>query len=196
MSTFFSRGELGTSAALLAAAIIGVFFGFWLERAGFGSARKLTAIFYRRDFAVLKVMFAAIVTAALGLRALVLSGHVDEALLYHMDTVLLPQIAGGLVFGVGFVAGGYCPGTAVVALAAGRLDAVVFLVGAMAGSLGFAALYDVLVPYLEVGACGVLGLPETLGLSKGLTTLALTVVALLAFALADRITVRDEKSPS
>src|SRR5450830_285707 len=55
--------ELG----LVVAVLIGIAFGFVLERSGFGRAPKLAAQFYLRDMTVFKVMFTAIVTAMLGL---------------------------------------------------------------------------------------------------------------------------------
>jgi hypothetical protein len=184
---FFAQGLLDSPQALAWAALIGVAFGFWLERAGFGSSRKLTAIFYLRDFAVLQVMLSAIVTAALGLSALAVLGAVDVAQLHRMETVLAPQVAGGLVFGVGFVMGGWCPGTALVGLAAGKGDALVFLLGAMAGSLGYAAAFPALARFQETGACGVLTLPEAFGLPRGLVTLLVVSAAVGAFAGAGRI---------
>ena len=64
---FFKYGLFGDEVALIVAFVIGLGFGFFLERAGFGSARKLVAQFYLTDLAVFKVMFTAIVTAMLGL---------------------------------------------------------------------------------------------------------------------------------
>ena len=52
-------------------------FGFALERAGFGSSRRLAGIFYFRDMTVLKVMFTGLVTAMLGLSLLVGLGWLD-----------------------------------------------------------------------------------------------------------------------
>lgn len=45
----------------------GVLYGYVLENAGLGSPRKLTAQFRLTDWTVFKVMFTAIVVAALGL---------------------------------------------------------------------------------------------------------------------------------
>ena len=67
IETFFALDQLDTPKAFFAAFAIGLAFGFFLERAGFGSSRKLTAIFYFRDMSVLKVMFTALLTAMLGL---------------------------------------------------------------------------------------------------------------------------------
>lgn len=180
----YANQLLGSPIGLLLALVIGSGFGFWLERAGFGSSRKLTAIFYLRDFAVLKVMFSAMVTAALGLQVLGALGHVDLAALYVPESIVWPQLVGGLLFGIGFVAGGWCPGTAAVGLASGKLDALVFLLGAAIGSLAFAGMQPHLADFLHAGTCAVGSLPEQLGVSGPIGALALLVVALLAFAAA------------
>lgn len=183
----FDQGLLDAPIGLFAALAIGLLFGFWLERSGFGSSRKLTSIFYFDDWAVLKVMFTAMVVAALGLQLLSGLGVVELQSLFVPETVIWPQLVGGLVFGVGFVMGGWCPGTAAVGLGSGRLDALVFLLGAGAGSLAFAGLQPQLGDFLQAGACGVCSLPEQLGVSPGLGALVLLAVALLAFAGATKV---------
>lgn len=183
----YANDLLGQPIGLLLSLFVGLGFGFWLERAGFGSSRKLTAIFYLRDFAVLKVMFSAMVTAALGLQGLGLLGYVDLQALYVPESIVWPQLVGGLIFGLGFVAGGWCPGTAAVGLASGKLDALVFLLGAGAGSLAFAGLQPRLGDFLQAGTCSVGSLPEQLGLSGPLGALALLLIALGAFAGATKI---------
>ena len=102
--TYFDSGTLNSLDGLLMALVIGCGFGFWLERAGFGSSRKLAAIFYGRDFAVLKVMFTAIVTAAVGLYALSIFGWIDPSAIYLMETFLWPQVVGVAVLAVVLVA--------------------------------------------------------------------------------------------
>ena len=67
ISTFFGQDALSSPAAMLAALVIGLAFGFSLEQAGFGSSRRLAGIFYFRDMTVLKVMFTAVIVAMLGL---------------------------------------------------------------------------------------------------------------------------------
>ncbi len=190
MSNFYFENRLDTPAALAASVLIGLAFGFWLERAGFGSSRKLAAIFYRVDFAVLKVMFTAIVTAAVGLYLLEATGVVDVRTLYRPETFLTPQIAGGLLFGAGFVLGGWCPGTALVGVAAGKIDALVFLAGSGVGSLAFAAAWPSLADFASSGARGVSTLPAVFGWSEGLVTTLVVALALIAFAAARRLTVR------
>jgi len=110
IETFFGSDALNSGKALLAALVIGFFFGFSLERAGFSSSRKLAGIFYFRDMTVLKVMFTALITAMIGLSYFVALGWVKPGSLFLMDTVYGAQIAGGLLFGVGFVMGGWLSG--------------------------------------------------------------------------------------
>ena len=98
---FFKFGMFGDETSLLVAFAIGIGFGFFLERAGFASARKLMAQFYLTDLAVFKVMFTAILTAMLGVIYLSWIGMLDLSLVYLTPTFVLPQIVGGLVFGVG-----------------------------------------------------------------------------------------------
>lgn len=92
---------------LTVAVLLGFFFGFFLERAGFSSAKKLTAQFYFKDFAVLKVMFTAIVVAALGLAYFGLTGWLDMSQVFVPATFIWPQLLGGLMLGAGFIVGGY-----------------------------------------------------------------------------------------
>lgn len=183
----FANGQLDTPLGLLLALVVGLGFGFWLERAGFGSSRKLTAIFYLQDFAVLKVMFSAMATAAVVLQVLAATGHVQLADLFAPPSVLLPQVLGGLLFGAGFVAGGWCPGTAAVGLASGKIDAAVFLLGAGIGSLVFAVVQPQMGDLLTLGTCAIGSLPEQAGVSPVTGTVVLVVIALVAFIGASRV---------
>ncbi len=164
----------------------GFAFGFVLERAGFGSSRKLAAQFFLRDMTVLKVMFSAIVTAMLGLVVLRAARVLDFDALYVNPTYLAPQIVGGLVFGAGFAIGGYCPGTSVVAAVTGKLDAIAFLAGTGAGVLGFAGVYPRLAAFAGAGGERRL-LTDWLHLSFGTVAILVTLLALAMFAGAEWI---------
>jgi hypothetical protein len=128
-------------AGIWSALLCGALFGFVLENAGFGSPCKLTGQFRLRDWSVLKVMFTAIVVTASGLYLLRLAGWVDADALYVPTALVVAAAVGGVLVGAGFAIGGYCPGTSVVGLMSGRLDALVFLVGLVLGTFIFAGLY-------------------------------------------------------
>ena len=111
-------------AEVLVTVVIGFWFGFILEQAGFGDCRNLAAQFYLSDMRVLKVMFSAIVTAMLLVFAASAIGWVDFEQIFVPPTYLAASVAGGLALGVGFIIGGYCPGTSLVSSATLKLDGV------------------------------------------------------------------------
>jgi len=181
----FKYGLFGDEVSLLVAFIIGLGFGFFLERAGFGSSRKLAAQFYLTDLTVFKVMFTAIVTAMLGVFYLSWAGLIDLTLVYYGPTYLVPQLVGGLILGVGFVIGGYCPGTSLVGMATGRLDAVLFGLGILGGIFVFGEAYPAIEGFVNSTLLGELTLPEALGLRHGLVVFLVVVMALGGFKGAE-----------
>ena len=88
--------SLGASPALWVAIAIGIAFGFALERAGLGSARRLPAQFRLTDLTAFKVMFTAILTAMLVVYFLGQLGVVDVARIRVPGTFLVPQAVVGL----------------------------------------------------------------------------------------------------
>ena len=180
--TFFSLDLLNTPIGFLVAGLIGLLFGFFLEQAGFGSSRKLTGIFYLKDMAVLKVMFTAVVVALVGYRYLTAFGWLRAADVYIMPTYWGAAIVGGIIFGVGFVMGGWCPGTAIIGLASAKLDALVFLVGAVLGGIFFNEVYGAVAPLYNGLCAGAVTLSDTLGLPMNVLALALCAIAVLLFA--------------
>ena len=171
--------EFSLGAELAIALALGAGFGFALERAGFGSARKLTAVFYLHDMAVVKVMFSAVVTTLAGLWALAGVGLLDLAQLYIEPTHIAAQLVGGLLFGAGFVIGGYCPGTSMAAIATGRKDGLAFALGMLAGVWAYAEFTPQLDLWYTATALGELTLPTLTGIGMGWWTLVF--VAVLVF---------------
>ena len=107
MTPLFKYGLFGEEFSLLVAFVLGLGFGFFLERAGFGSARKLVAQFYLTDLSVFKVMFTALVTAMVGVIFLNRIGFLDIGELPLIGTYMAPMVVGGLILGSGFAIGGY-----------------------------------------------------------------------------------------
>jgi uncharacterized membrane protein YedE/YeeE len=171
----------------MTALLIGIAFGFCLERAGLGNARKLAGQFYLTDFTVLKVMFSAIVTAMLGAFWLARFGVLDLRGVYVPETYLLPQLAGGLLFGAGFVAAGLCPGTSCVAAASGRGDGAMVVAGMFAGVLVTGLAFAPLRAFYESTARGPLTLPQLLRVPYGVVVFAVVALALATFAGAERL---------
>ena len=175
-----SQIEFSVAADLAIAVALGFGFGFCLERAGFGSARKLTAVFYLYDMAVVKVMFTAIVTAMVGLFVLSAAGLLDLSELYVEPTSYGAQVLGGLLFGAGFIVGGYCPGTSVAAMATGRKDGMVFALGMLAGVTAYAEFTPGIDGWIKATSSGELTLPALTGIGMGWWVLAFVAFLLLA----------------
>jgi len=125
----------------IVALVIGIFFGAILEQAGFSTSKKLVGLFYGYDFTVLRVFFTAGLTAMIGVMAFDYFGLIDMSLVYINPTFLHSAIVGGFLMGLGFVLGGFCPGTSICAAAIGKIDAMIFVVSAVIGVLIFTEGY-------------------------------------------------------
>ena len=189
INTFFSSNSLSSTGALYAALLIGVFFGLVLERAGFGSSRRLAGVFYFTDMSVIKVMFTGLVTAMLGLIIADNVGMIDLPVqIYLMPTYYVAYIVAGLIFGVGFVMGGWCPGTAMVGVASGKIDALIFLTGGIIGSFFFNEIFFLVKSLMTLGQSnqdaygqpGVAFIYNTLGVSRSGFALFVTLIAVAA----------------
>lgn len=186
IDTFFSSGSLGSPAAFVMSLIIGIAFGAVLENAGFGSSRRLAGIFYFRDMAVLKVMFTGVVVCMIAMGYAKGLGWVNQENVYFLPTFYGAQVLGGLIFGVGFVMSGWCPGTAAVGLASGKLDALVFLCGASLGSMIYNEVYPVIKNIAGAGG-EVLFAYDSLGMSEAGLAFLITLVAIGCFWGAEKI---------
>jgi uncharacterized membrane protein YedE/YeeE len=188
---FFEYGLFGESASLVVALVIGIAFGWFLERSGMGSARKLAGQFYLRDLTVFKVMFTAIVTALLGVFWLGWVGVLDVSRIYVPETWILPQLVGGLVFGAGFAMAGLCPGTSCVAAATGRIDGLAVVLGMFAGVFGTGLFFGRLADFYASTPRGTYTLPALFGTSYGVVVFVIVAVALLGFRAADWLEARS-----
>ncbi len=193
MAPFYKMEYFGFEFSLAIAFIIGISFGFFLERGGLGNAKKLATQFYLTDMTVFKVMFTAIITAMLGIYWLSWFGFLDLSLVFVNPTYLVPQLVAGLIFGAGFVIGGLCPGTACVAMATGKIDGLVLLVGIFFGIFIFGETFDKIYDFFYSTSLGKFTIPQFLNLSYGLSIFIIVVMALLGFAGARIVEKRFSK---
>ena len=193
MGPLIPNGLIPIEWNFVIAILIGIAFGYIMEASGFSSSRKLAGVFYGYDFAVLKVFFTSAVVSVIGLYYMDYLSFVDISQLYVQPTYLWAAIIGGMIMGVGFLSGGFCPGTSLCAVAIGKIDGMVFTVGLMIGILIFSESFSVLEPFFETSNLGHIRLVESLGLSPYWIILAITVIALLAFAFSDWVRSKVKK---
>ncbi len=195
IAPYYKYGYFGQDGALLIAVLIGFCFGFFLERGGLGNARKLAGQFYLKDFTVFKVMFTAIITAMIGLHILDALGMLDLSRVYVNPAYLIPQLTAGLLFGAGFVMGGLCPGTSLVAAATGKLDGLVTLAGILFGIFVFGELFNNFTGLLYASSYGQITLAQISGLSATVLVVLITFVAIVIFILIAKYETKKELIP-
>lgn len=176
-------GKFGGYAVFV---LIGIGFGVSLELAGFGDSRRLAAQFYLKDMTVLKTMFTAIIVAAILIFLSAAVGLLDFAQISVTQTFLWPGIVGGLIMGVGFIVGGYCPGTSLVSVASLKIDGLFFLVGTVLGAGFFGESLPAFEDFWNSSFTERYLVSDWLGWSIGATLFAVTLMALVMFYGAEK----------
>ncbi len=178
--TYFN--ELSVNSEYFLAFVVGILFGFFLEQAGFGNARRLALTFYFKNLTVVKTFFTAIITAMVGIILL------DHFSILAMDqswinpTYLWPAIVGGLIMGVGFAVGGYCPGTGFVGLATLKVDALFNIIGGILGMVIFIEVFPLIEKFYIAGPLGERAtLQEFFSFPAGVVGAGVIIMALAAF---------------
>jgi uncharacterized membrane protein YedE/YeeE len=131
--------------ALLYGLLVGIAMGWLLQRVRASSPAMIANALRLRNIAIIKFMALTIAVGSVVVYLL------SFAVPMHFDikpAYVLGVLVGGLIFGVGFAVGGYCPGTCVVGAGEGRKDALFAIGGGVVGALLFTALYAALEPIL------------------------------------------------
>ena len=185
MAPLISYEIISQNTNLFLAFIIGIGFGWVLESSGFSSSRKLAGVFYGYDTVVLKVFFTAAITAMIGLLFFSLFGWINLNLVYINPTYLTSAILGGVIMGIGFIMGGFCPGTSFCAASIGKLDAMVFMIGLFIGILIFAEGYPAWEGIYKANFQGTPKLSEAIGVSDGILAFLIIVAAGIMFWIGE-----------
>ena len=169
-------------------ALIGFAFGFTLEMSGFGDSRKLAAQFYFTELTVLKVMFTAIVTAMVLLFGAVSLGILNFSQVWVNPTYLWSGILGGLIMGVGFIVGGFCPTTSLASASTGKIDGMLFMLGGFVGAFLFGETEPLFTNwYNNAGYYGRVTLDQVFNLPVGIVVLLVVLMALFMFWGAEQL---------
>jgi uncharacterized membrane protein YedE/YeeE len=141
---------------------IGMAFGAILQLGGASSYKKIMGSLLLKDMHVIKLILMAIAVGTVGIYALDL---VDMANLSIKPTYVAGIVIAGLIFGVGFAVAGYCPGTCLVAAGEGKTDAIVTVLGGLAGALIYALVYPAISGLMGVANYGEVTIPSALGIN-------------------------------
>src|SRR5512139_1509787 len=167
---------------------IGFAFGYTLEMAGFGDSRKLAAQFYFKELTVIKVMFTAIAVALTLLFGAAGLGLLDLGRIWVNPTYLWSGLLGGLIMGVGFIVGGFCPTTSLASASTGKIDGMLFMLGGFVGAFLFGETEQYFDNwYNNAGYYGRVTLDQVFNLPVGVVVLLVVLMALFMFWGAEQL---------
>lgn len=120
----------------------GFLFGALLQSAKLNKYNTISGMARLEDYSVAKAILVAIGVGAILLNVEIGMGYAT----YHLKPLILVGISlGGFIFGVGMAILGYCPGTMAVSLGEGSLDALVGIIGGIAGGV----VYTLVLPFIS-----------------------------------------------
>ena len=167
------------NAEMIYGLVTGIFFGFLLQRGRVVRYDKQIGALRFQDMTIVKFMMSAIIVGMVGIHFLDIFGLVR---LLYKPVVLGENIAGGLLFGLGWGLLGYCPGTQGGALGEGRWDALWGILGMITGAGLYAETYPLLMKnFLGWGSFGYLTIPGLLGVNRWFVILVFTGGVLVMF---------------
>jgi len=165
--------------------ITGVLFGLLLQQGRILRVEKQLGAMLLRDMTIFKFMLSAVIVGMIGISVLVQTGQITYG---HKALNLGALLVGGAIFGVGWAITGFCPGTAVGALAEGRWHALFAILGMLIGAALFAEIYPALQStVLAWKDFGKVGLPELIGISPWMVAALFALVSFLAFYLFEKL---------
>ena len=125
---------------IVLAIILGIFFGFALQRVGATNPQNIINMLRIVDLHLMKAIFFAIGISSTLLFLFISVGLIDAGHL-SVKSSYIGVVVGGAILGLGFAVAGYCPGTGLAALADGRKDAFFFVGGGLLGALIYTLVY-------------------------------------------------------
>lgn len=134
--------------------LLGVVFGFVLSRSGAADYNYIQAMFLFEDFQLYGIIGTAVLVTAPGIWLIKRRGRTLLGQRLHIELKPLHRgnVAGGILFGVGWSLAGMCPGPILVNIGEGKLYALAALAGALAGAASFGTLYESLQRPLRLPA--------------------------------------------
>jgi uncharacterized protein len=138
--------------------LLGTVFGFVLSRSGAADYNYIQGMFLLERFQLYGIIGTAVALTAPGLWLIKRRGRtvLGRPIEVELKPLHRGNIAGGLLFGVGWSLAGMCPGPILVNIGEGKIYALAALAGALAGAGVFGAAYERLqvvfgLPPLSVG---------------------------------------------
>jgi uncharacterized membrane protein YedE/YeeE len=125
--------------------LAGIFFGFVLSRSGASDYNFIHWMFTFENMKLALLMGTAIVTGAVGMQIIRLSGNKDvkgKEINLNRKPLNKFTVIGGAVFGLGWAVTGACPGTVLAQLGEGKLLGLFTFLGMIFGTFIYALIAE------------------------------------------------------
>lgn len=182
-----------STTGLIISAILGLIFGVLLNKGRVTDYNVIVNLFRFKDMTVMKIMLTAIVVGGIGVFTMKGAGLIEG---YHIkDANIAGVVLGSAIFGVGMALYGYCPGTAVAAMATGRLHALVGFFGMLAGGVVYAFSFSVMKEkILSIAPMGKVRLSDISPVPDMVWWVLLIVITIAVFYAIEHHRTADRKS--
>jgi uncharacterized membrane protein YedE/YeeE len=175
--------------AVLIGLASGVVFGFALEKSRVFEPGVIVGQMQLRNFLMLKIFLAAVVT---GLIVLAVLNGVYGVKMHLKPLLFRADVIGGLILGAGIALAGACPGTSMAQLGAGYRDAWFVVLGGIAGAMAFGYFNERIAAVIPDKGDNV-SFDRLLGLPFWMVALGLAAVLTVGLVVLERMTSwRDE----
>ena len=137
---------------------VGSVFGIALSRSGAADYNFIQGMFLFEEFQLYGIIGVAVLLTAPALWLIKRHGKTvtGAPLVLESKPQHRGNVAGGLLFGIGWSIAGMCPGPILVNIGEGKIYALAALAGALVGTASFGVLYPMLIrplrlPSLKIG---------------------------------------------
>lgn len=183
LTPLFTTGQITNNLNLFLGLFIGIGFGFVLEKAGFGTSKHIASVFYFSKLLVTKTMISAIVTAATWVVVFSYFGWMDFTHVFIPITYVWPYLVGGIIFGAGMIMSGWCPGTSIIGVATGKIDAVVFVGGMLVGMFTYFQTYQYFQTFANSGNLGRFTIDKLVGGNMFTSSYLITIILAICLGI-------------
>ncbi len=173
--------------ALIMGIITGALFGAVLHKVGAIRYSRVEGMLLLRDLKIMKFAFIGVATSS------ILYGLVDIlqiADMTHIYPRVMPymgiaHLVGGFLFGIAMASAGFCPGTCVARVGAGKWFAIAGVIGLIVGIIAYAIIQPSLVEAGILGQKEKLTLYGVLGIPFGVLAVVWGIAFLIFAIIAD-----------
>lgn len=170
---------------------MGLVFGFALEKSRVFEPGVIVGQMQLRNFLMLKVFLAAVVTGLVVLAAL---NGLWGVKLHPKGLEWQSNLIGGLILGAGIVLAGACPGTTLAQIGAGYRDAWFTLAGALFGAAAYGYAESTLSGWLSgQGAASAVTYASLVGLPFWAAALIVAAILVAVLVALERMTPWEEE---